>query len=95
MKLSKSTEGLELIEASIKVFEGSTKSKWQRLYKELCGYLLVMRRNRRRRGICLVKYQGLILSSTSGTRVSPRVLLYIEGDGPDEPPVFQETGLSP
>jgi len=47
-----------------------------------------MRRIRRRRGIYLVKYQGLILSS------SPRVLLYIEGDGPDEPPVFQETGLS-
>jgi hypothetical protein len=29
-----------------------------------------------------------------GTRASPRVLLHIEGDGPDEPSVFQETGLS-
>lgn len=26
---------------------------------------------------------------------SPRVLIYIEGDGPDEPSVFQQTGLSP
>jgi len=35
MKFSKSTEGLELTEASIKVFEERTISKWQRLYRDL------------------------------------------------------------
>lgn len=67
MKLSKLIEGLELTEAGIKVFEERTRSERQQLYKELWGCLLVMRKIwGRRRGICLVKYQCLILSSRSG-----------------------------
>jgi len=68
MKLSKLTEGLELTKAGIKVFEERRRSERQQLYKELWGCLLVMRRiwRRRRRGICLAKYQCLILSSRSG-----------------------------
>jgi hypothetical protein len=37
VELSKLTEGLELTEAGIKVFEERTRSERQQLYKELMG----------------------------------------------------------